>query len=101
MGPATGEIFRGFVDPRGFTVLAGGDCHRRCYPNSPSGPQRVRAVHHGRNQYLAKNASSPRYEGTIVVGEDQWSYDETTMLQMNELADPFAHSGHNTLCRTD
>ncbi len=54
----------------------------------------------GENQYLAKNASSLRYEGTIVVGEDQWSYDETTMLQMYEMTDPFAHTDHNTMRRT-
>ena len=27
---------------------------------------------------------------------DDWSYDETTMFQMNELGAPMADSGHNT-----
>ena len=54
----------------------------------------------GENQYLDKNASTLSYEVTITVNSDYtWSYDETTMLKMNELAEPFAHTDHNTLRR--
>ena len=30
---------------------------------------------------------------------DSWSYEETTMLQMNELPAPFVHTDRNTLRR--
>jgi hypothetical protein len=53
----------------------------------------------GENTYLAKNASTLSYDVTIVTGPDTWSYDETTMLRMNEFAEPFAHTDHNTLHR--
>jgi hypothetical protein len=39
------------------------------------------------------------YEVTVTIGEDTWSYDETALLQMNEFAEPFAHTDHNTLHR--
>jgi hypothetical protein len=47
--------------------------------------------------YLEKCTLS--YEVTITVGVDTWSYDETTMLRMNEFDEPFAHTDHNTLRR--
>jgi hypothetical protein len=96
---ATGEVLRGFVVPRGITVLAGGtaaaDATTVTLRAAPGEPQYTI----GENRYLAKNASTLSYEVTITVGDDSWSYDETTMLQMNELAEPFAHTDHNTLRR--
>ncbi len=96
---ATGEVLRGFVVPRGITVLAGGtaaaDATTFTLRAAPGEPQYTI----GENRYLAKNASTLSYEVTITVGDDSWSYDETTMLQMNELAEPFAHTDHNTLRR--
>jgi len=50
-------VLRGFVVPRGITVLAGGTC----------------------------------------AADGTWSYDETTMLKMVEMDEPFAHTDHNTL----
>ena len=82
---ATGEVLRGFVVPRGITVLAGGtataDATTFTLRAAPGEPQYTI----GENRYLAKNASTLSYEVTITVGDDSWSYDETTMLQMNEL----------------
>jgi len=96
---ATGEVLRGFVVPRGITVLAGGtaaaDATTFTLRAAPGEPQYTI----GENRYLAENASTLSYEVTITVGDDSWSYDETTMLQMNELPEPFAHTDHNTLRR--
>ena len=97
---ATGEVLRGFVVPRGITVLAGGtaaaDATTFTLRAAPGEPQYTI----GENHYLAKNASTLSYEVTITTDDDDtWSYDETTMLQMNEFAEPFAHTDHNTLRR--
>jgi hypothetical protein len=96
---ATGEIVRGFVVPRGITVLAGGradaDARQFTLQATQGAPQYVI----GENQYLAKAASSLSYEVTITVGDDTWSYDEVTMLQMREFDKPFAHTDRNTLRR--
>ena len=42
--------------------------------------------------------SHSREEVTITLNPDgTWSYDETTMLKMVEMDEPFAHTDHNTL----
>jgi len=96
---ATGEIIRGFVVPRGITVLAGGiataDTTQFTLTATHGHPQ----YDIGENLYLAKNTSTLSYEVTITVGDGSWSYDETTMLQMNEFDEPFAHTDNNTLHR--
>ncbi len=90
---------RGFVVPRGITVLAGGvaaaDATEFTLKATPGGAQYTI----GENRYLAENASTLSYEVIITVGHDTWSYDETTMLRMNEFDEPFAHTDHNTLHR--
>jgi hypothetical protein len=95
----TGEIMRGFVVPRGITVLAGGtagpDSETFTLMATQGGSQYVI----GENLYLAKNASTLSYQVTITSSHDTWSYDETTMLQMKEFPQPFAHTDHNTLHR--
>jgi hypothetical protein len=97
---ATGEVLRGFVVPRGITVLAGGtaaaDAKQFSLAARPGDPH----YSIGENTYLAQNASTLSYEVTVTINDDDtWSYDETTMLQMKELPEPFAHTDHNTLRR--
>ena len=97
---ATGEIMRGFVVPRGITVLAGGtasaDATEFSLMARPGHPQ----YSIGENRYLADHASTLSYDVTITVHDDgAWSYDEITMLKMNEFPEPFAHSDRNTLRR--
>jgi hypothetical protein len=96
---ATGEVLRGFVVPRGITVLAGGTAAADAteFVLHAANGETPYAI--GENHYLAKNASTLSYSVTITVGPDTWSYDETTMLRMNEFPDPFAHTDHNTLHR--
>jgi len=96
---ATGEVLRGFVVPRGITVLAGGtaDADATEFVLRAVNGDTTYAI--GENHYLAKNASSLSYAVTITIGADTWSYEETTMLRMNEFSDPFAHTDHNTLHR--
>ena len=96
---ATGEVLRGFVVPRGITVLAGG------FAAAEATEFTLRAAHGGvhytigENQYLANNASTVSYEDAITTAADSWSYHETTMLKMVEFPEPFAHTDHNTLRR--
>ena len=97
---ATGEIMRGFVVPRGITVLAGGtaaaDATSFTLHAAAGDPQ----YSIGENKYLAENASTLSYEVTVTINDDDsWSYAETTMLDMKEFDEPFAHTDHNTLRR--
>ena len=97
--PATGEVLRGFVVPRGITVLAGGiaaaDATSFTLKAAIDHPQYKIAE----NQYLTANASSVSYEVTITVGDGTWGYAESTMLRMKEFPELFAHTDKNTLRR--
>ncbi len=96
---ATGEVLRGFVVPRGITVLAGGtaspDADRFTLTAAQGGAQYTI----GENRYLASNASTISYEVTITTGVDTWSYEEDTILKMVEMDEPFHHTDANTLHR--
>jgi len=96
---ATGEVTRGFVVPRGITVLAGGVATPDSAKFTMKATQGGVQYNIGENQYLAKNASTLSYEVTVTVAEDTWSYDEVTILRMNEFDKPFQHTDHNTLRR--
>jgi len=96
---ATGEVTRGFVVPRGITVLAGGTATADAKAFTLKAAQGGAQYTIGENLYLAENASTLSYEVTITVGKDVWSYDETTMLRMKEFDEPFAHTDHNSLQR--
>jgi hypothetical protein len=96
---ATGEVLRGFVVPRGITVLAGGTASSDATEFTLKAAKDEPLYNIGENQYLAKHASTLRYEVTITTGEDTWSYSEVTTLRMDEFGEPFAHTDHNTLRR--
>ncbi len=96
---ATDEVLRGFVVPRGITVLAGGTAAADATEftlHAELGHDRYSIAE---GKYLGDNASSVSYDVTITIGQDTWSYDETTMLQMKEFDEPLAHTDHNTLHR--
>ena len=96
---ATGEVMKGFVGPRGITVLAGGTASADAESftmHAAIGDPRY-AI--GENVYLSANASSVSYDVTITSGVDTWSYTETSMLRMNEFDDLFAHTDRHVLRR--
>lgn len=97
---ATGEVLRGFVVPRGITVLAGGvaaaDARQFTLSARPGHP----TYSIGENRYLAAHASTLGYEVSVTIdGDDSWTYEETTTLRMDELDEPLAHTDRNTLRR--
>jgi hypothetical protein len=96
---ATGEVLRGFVVPRGITVLAGGTAAPDATEFTLAAAQGAPQYTIGENRYLAGAASTLSYEVTIRTGDGTWSYEETTMLQMKEFPEPFAHTDANSLRR--
>jgi hypothetical protein len=96
---AAGEVLRGFVVPRGITVLAG---TTGVAPDATSFTLTAKLgdPRYGisENTYLGKRASSTSYEVNITANSDgTWSYSEVTMLDMAEFPEPFSHSDSNTL----
>ena len=97
---ATGEVLRGFVVPRGITVLAGGTAAADANAFTLKAAKNGGNYTIGENQYLDQHASSISYEVSITLnGDDTWSYAETTMLRMSEFGEPLAHTDANTLHR--
>jgi hypothetical protein len=94
---ASGEVVRGFVVPRGITVLAGGTATADATGFTLKAALGDGQYPIGENMYLTKRASSVSYQVTVTSGDGTWSYDETTMLRMSEFDEPFAHTDHNTL----
>lgn len=94
---ATGEVMRGFVVPRGITVLAGGTAEAGATEFTLEAALGGDQYAIGENKYLAAHASTLTYKVTITVGDGTWSYDELSTLRMDEFAEPFAHTDHNTL----
>jgi hypothetical protein len=97
---ATGEVLRAVAIPRGITVLAGGhaDTDAREFTLKAAVGDAQYPI--GEGNYLTTNASSVTFETTItLVGDDTWSYAETTMLRMKEFPDLLPHTDHNTMHR--
>jgi hypothetical protein len=94
---ATGEVLRGFVVPRGITVLAGGTANADATSFTLEADKDGAGYTIGENRYLAERASTVSYRVTITLGDGTWSYEETTMLEMSELEEPFAHTDRNKL----
>ena len=98
---AAGEVLRGFVVPRGITVLAGAIG----VAADATTFTLTAALGDGRygiceNAYLGVKASSRAYTVTITTNTDgTWSYAEVTTLAMVEFGERFAHSDANTLHR--
>lgn len=98
---AAGEVLRGFVVPRGITVLAGAigvaaDATEFTLTAELGNPR----YGISENAYLGANASSVAYAATIRANpDDTWSYAENTSLRMKEFGDVFPHTDANTLVR--
>lgn len=95
----TTEVMRCFVVPRGITAFASGLAASDADHVRLSATAGERRTGIGENLYLAENASTLSYAVELTIGDDSWSYAETTMLAMREFDEPFPHTDHNTLHR--
>jgi hypothetical protein len=96
---ATGEVLRGFVVPRGITVLAGGTAAADAKEFTMTATLGGSQYSISENKYLTQHASSVSYEVTVTIGDGTWSYAETTMLKMDEFPELLAHTDGATLHR--
>jgi hypothetical protein len=86
--------------PRGITVFAGGKTSADATSFALSAEAGHPQYSIGETEYLTKHASSRSYRVTITIHDDDtWSYHETTILQMDEFAEPLEHTDHNTVHR--
>lgn len=98
---ATGEILRAVVLGRGISVLAGGfttaDASSFTMSAGADGsPYRI-----GENSYLVEHASTELYEITVTLHEDDsWTYAQNSVLSMDTVEGPFAHTDSNRMVRS-
>jgi hypothetical protein len=97
---ARGEVYRCVMVPRATVLIAGGKASADSTTftlKSELGSQTYGVLE---NPYLAENASTTGFEITITVGQDTWSYEETTTCRMAKLGgDTMAHTDRNVLTR--
>ena len=98
---AASQVMRCFVVPRGITVIAGGTAAADATEWVFSAE--CGSVTYGvlSNLYEDANAKTVRYECKITVGDDTWSYDEDTVLEMSNLPELLHHTDRNTLKKVD
>ena len=96
---AASQVMRCFVIPRGIVLIAGGTASADATSLTLSATAGAEDYGILSNQYLLGAANSTAYHVDLTIGEDSWSYDETTVLEMTEFDAPFDHTDRNTLKR--
>ena len=98
---AAGQVMRCFMVPRGSTVLAGGTttADARSFTMTAEVGSETYGVLS--NRYLAEKARTTRYEVTVTIGDGEWSYEETTWVDVARLGKVMAHTDRNTLRRVE
>lgn len=93
------EVYRCVMVPRGAVVIAGG-------PATADSTSLTLSSTHGsptfgvlENPHLAAQASTTKFDITITVGQDTWSYEETTTVNVARLGGEMAHTDRNVLVR--
>ena len=96
---AAGQVMRCFMIPRGTVAIAGGST--TADSKSFSMVAEVGSETYGilSNQYLAEASRTVKYECNITIGDDFWSYDEDSVLEMNVWDGLYHHTDKNTLRR--
>lgn len=98
---AAGQVMRCFMVPRAVVVLAGGRADaadRVLHMEADVGSSTYGILS---NQYLSTAARTIRYEVSVNVGGDTFSYDETTTIEHAHLDKILMHTDRNTLHRID
>ena len=94
-----GHVMRGFVIPRGSVILAGGEVAPDATEFTFKADAGDETYGMSSNPYLVEKARCTHYEVTVTVDGDQFTYDETSVLEMAELDEPLDHTDRNTLTR--
>lgn len=93
------QVMRCFMVPRGSVAIAGGTAE----PGATSFTLKAElgSTTYGvlSNVYLDEKAKTTAFDCTIAVGDDEWSYEETTTVEVAALGATLAHTDRNRLRR--
>ncbi len=96
-----GTVMKGFVVPRGQTVLAGGQCRDGADRFTMTADVGSAVWGICSNPYLDQKARTVRFEVTITLHPDgTWAYDETSVMEHTR-AGTYNHTDRNHLHRVD
>ena len=98
--PATGQIVHTLTIPRGQIALAKG--YAAADARSFSLTSERGSTENGicSNIFLEENFRTDRFSITVTAHDDDtWSYDETTVLMIKGVPEPFMHTDRHTLKR--
>jgi hypothetical protein len=97
----SGEVLRSFMVPRGCTIIAGGmsTADAKAFTMRAE----VGSTTYGilSNRYLDEVARTVSYTVTVTTGIDEWSYEETTVVDLAAHEADFSHTDRNVLRRVE
>lgn len=97
---AEGQVMRGFLIPRGVTILAGGDAGPEDQRFSLVAVVGSEIYGISSNRFLDREFKTVRYELTVYFEDaDTFRYEEDTQLLLKGRSDVFHHRDSNTLRR--
>ena len=85
--------------PRGTVVVAGGECEADATSFNMSAELGSTTYGILQNKYLAENASTVEYTLSINIGDDEWSYEEDSVLKLSIQDELLHHTDANPLTR--
>ena len=92
-------VSRCFMVPRGSTVLAGGITTADSTSFTMAADVGSETYGILSNPYLARAARTTRYVCTITIGDNEWSYDETSTIDHERHGAVLEHTDRNRLRR--
>lgn len=99
---ARGQVMRGFVVPRGVTILAGGDAAESDRGFSLSAQVGAQVYGISSNPFLEEEFKTVRYELEVaILSPTEFRYAEDTQLLLKGHSEPFHHRDLNRLQRID
>ena len=94
---ANNQVMRCFMVPRGSVIIAGGTAAADATSFSMSANLGVLSYGILSNQYLDENAKTTKYDCTISIDGETFTYDETTVYEHYRSKEPIMHTDRNTM----
>jgi len=93
------QVVRCFMLPRATALIAGGTAEADATTFKLSAELGSNTYGILSNKYLDEVAKTTRFDVTVTLGEDTFSYDETTMVEHTKFPAVILHTDRNTLTR--
>jgi hypothetical protein len=93
------QVLRCFMIPRGTVVIAGGPATADAKSFTLTADCGSETYGILSNRYLAEQSRTTHYEVTINIGDDTWSYQENSVIDVKRFGSLLEHTDLNTLHR--